>query len=291
MQIDEPPPDDLPNEPGTSSGSGPPPPPRPSPPIERTPSRDEPDAEGTPQGGARQTSTSSSSSSSSSSDTEISSVDWRASLFPPTAQTTQASGSSTVPAPKPGTSGPSGTSGPTTSTSSLSNSAPSRSREPGTQSGSRDQPRLERPENFRSRSRTPPRGPLRSNQGQNANDAYFVQLTDYSREAEYYLPTFTFTKDSKKASQIRGKQWEDIMFETTVDVYDEDLELFKSPTASPKDLTDHLAYMLSDAKRKTEVSLKNLTAEKRRWMKPKTKKWINGSQIPSSKLHVKQEFP
>ena len=43
------------------------------------------------------------------------------------------------------------------------------------------------------------------------------------------------------------------MFETTVDVNDDDLDLFSSTTVSPKDLTDHLAYMLSDGKRKTEV--------------------------------------
>ena len=238
MQFDEPPPDDL----GMSSGSGPPP----SPPAERTLTRDELDAEGTPQAAACRTSASPSSSSAASSAASSeseSSPNWCASLFPPVA---------------------------------------GRSLDPGMSSGSQDQPRPEGQETTRSRSRTPPREarsesetcpsevrpesetrpsevrptsetrrrevrpgsethprevrpesetrprevrpesetrlgevrpasdlrPLRSNQGQNANDVYFAQLADTPREAEYYLPNFTFTQDSKRASQIRGNQWE-----------------------------------------------------------------------------------
>ncbi len=56
------------------------------------------------------------------------------------------------------------------------------------------------------------------------------------------------------------------MFETSVDVYDSDLELFKSATVSQHDLQEHLSYMISDAKRKTEVSLRNLTTEERKLM-------------------------
>ena len=41
------------------------------------------------------------------------------------------------------------------------------------------------------------------------------------------------------------------MFETSIDVYDEDLELLKSTTATMADLQEHLAYMISDARRKT----------------------------------------
>ncbi len=54
------------------------------------------------------------------------------------------------------------------------------------------------------------------------------------------------------------------MFETSVDIYDDDLDVFKS--ASPTDSTDHLAYILSDSRRKAEVSLRNLTPEERTLM-------------------------
>ena len=91
-------------------------------------------------------------------------------------------------------------------------SEPSRLREPGTLSGSRDQPRPNDEGNPRSRSRSPPRRPLSSRQGENANNVYFTQLTSFTRETEHYVPTFNFTKDSRKASQVRGTQWEDLMF-------------------------------------------------------------------------------
>ena len=53
------------------------------------------------------------------------------------------------------------------------------------------------------------------------------------------------------------------MFETSVDVYDNDLELFKSTTTTQGDVQEHLSYMLSDATRKADVSLQNLTTEER----------------------------
>ena len=56
------------------------------------------------------------------------------------------------------------------------------------------------------------------------------------------------------------------MFETSIGVYDEDLELFRSTTATMAGLQEHLAYMVSDARRKTEVSLRNLTADERKLM-------------------------
>ena len=51
------------------------------------------------------------------------------------------------------------------------------------------------------------------------------------------------------------------MFETSVDVYDEDVDLFKSPSTSAGELQEHLSYMLSDVKRTAEVSIRNLNAE------------------------------
>ena len=71
------------------------------------------------------------------------------------------------------------------------------------------------------------------------------------------------------------------MFETSIDVYDEDLELFRSTTATMADLQEQLAYMISDARRKTEVSLRNLTAEERKLMEQAKDKevdqWISNA--------------
>ena len=71
------------------------------------------------------------------------------------------------------------------------------------------------------------------------------------------------------------------MFETSIDVYDEDLELFKSTTATMADLQEHMTYMISDARRKTEVSLRNLTAEERKLMEQAKDKevdqWISNA--------------
>ena len=56
------------------------------------------------------------------------------------------------------------------------------------------------------------------------------------------------------------------MFEVSVDVHDADLELFHSPSASSEDLQEHLSYMVSGARRNTEVNIKNCTREERKWI-------------------------
>ena len=72
------------------------------------------------------------------------------------------------------------------------------------------------------------------------------------------------------------------MFEATVAVHEDDLSLFKAPTTSPEDLQDHLAYMPSDARRKAEVSLSNLTPEERTMMEQaKDKEVDQWSRAPS----------
>ena len=101
-------------------------------------------------------------------------------------------------------------------------------------------------------------------QGQNANDVYFAQLTEHSRSPGGYLPSLTIARESKKASQIRGKAWDDIVFTAEVDVHEEDLAFFASPTASAEDVSEHLGFMMSEARRKADVSLKNLTVEERK---------------------------
>ena len=81
------------------------------------------------------------------------------------------------------------------------------------------------------------------------------------------------------------------MFETSMDVYAEDLELFKSASSSPADLEEHLSDMTSDARRKTTVSLRNLTADERKLMEEANDKevgqWISHAVFKSSD---EQEF-
>ena len=56
------------------------------------------------------------------------------------------------------------------------------------------------------------------------------------------------------------------MSETSIDVDGDDIELFKSPSTSAGELQEHVSYMMSDAQRKAEVSIRNLNAEGRRQM-------------------------
>ena len=71
------------------------------------------------------------------------------------------------------------------------------------------------------------------------------------------------------------------MFEMPVDVYEEDINFINSPMPTSQDLQEHLAFMLADNKRKTEVSIRNLNAEERKLMEAAKDKevdqWISNS--------------
>ena len=71
------------------------------------------------------------------------------------------------------------------------------------------------------------------------------------------------------------------MFEMSIDVNEEGINLIKSPMASPHDLQEHMSFMLADHKRKTEVSIRNITAEERKLMEAAQDKevdqWISNS--------------
>ena len=123
---------------------------------------------------------------------------------------------------------------------------------------------------------------LKASQGENANDVYFAQLTKRGKKRDKeYDPAFTFVDGSKKANRIKGDQWNDTMFEMSVDVYDDDINFINSPMPTSQDLQDHLAFMLADNRRKTEVSIRNLNAEERKLMEAAKDKevdqWISNS--------------
>ena len=128
---------------------------------------------------------------------------------------------------------------------------------------------------------------LKASQGENANDVYFAQLTKKGKKRDKeYDPAFTFVDGSKKANRIKGDQWNDTMFEVSVDVYDDDINFINSPMPTSQDLQDHLAFMLADNRGKTEVSIRNLNAEERKLMEAAKDKevdqWISNSVFQNS---------
>ena len=77
---------------------------------------------------------------------------------------------------------------------------------------------------------------------------------------------------------LNGK---DFVFNLEVDVWDDDLCVFANDSTSTNELEQHFAYMTSDARRKTEVSLKRLTpGDKSRFVQAMNKEmdqWISNS--------------
>ena len=86
---------------------------------------------------------------------------------------------------------------------------------------------------------------------------------------------------SKKPSRIKGKQWNDTMVEMPVNVADEDMKTCQSPSMTPNEMQEHLAFMTANAKGKTEVVLRNLTTEERQQFEAAKDKevdrWISNS--------------
>ena len=87
--------------------------------------------------------------------------------------------------------------------------------------------------------------------------------------------------DRKKANRIKGKQWDDTMFQMEIDVNDEDLEVTKHPMATSNDLQEHITFMISQKRRNVEVSLRNCNADERRHFEEandkETDQWISNS--------------
>ena len=71
------------------------------------------------------------------------------------------------------------------------------------------------------------------------------------------------------------------MFQMEIDVNDEDLDVIKNPMATPNDLQEHLAFMISQKRRNVEVSLRNCNADERKQFEAtedkETGRWISNS--------------
>ena len=71
------------------------------------------------------------------------------------------------------------------------------------------------------------------------------------------------------------------MVEMSVDVNEDDMKLFQSPSTTPNELQEHLAFMTANAKGKTEVNIRNLTTEEQQQFEEAKGKavdqWISNS--------------
>ena len=85
----------------------------------------------------------------------------------------------------------------------------------------------------------------------------------------------------EKANRIKGKQWDDTMFQMEIDANDEDLEVIKNPMATSKDIQEHMAFMISQKRKNVEVSLRNCNAEERIQFEEandkETYRWVSNS--------------
>ena len=122
---------------------------------------------------------------------------------------------------------------------------------------------------------------LKFSQGQNANDAYFAKLTNYARTRDKYTPLFSYVDGSKHPGRIRGKQWDDTMFEMSVDLEEEDIAYLKAESTSQSDIEQHLSFMIGNGRRKVEVDIRQCNAEERKQFEQAKDKeldqWISNS--------------
>ena len=72
----------------------------------------------------------------------------------------------------------------------------------------------------------------------------------------------------------------------SVDVNEDDMKLFQSPSTTPNELQEHLAFMPANAKGRTEVNIRNLTTEERQQFEAAKDKevdqWISNSVFKKS---------
>ena len=54
------------------------------------------------------------------------------------------------------------------------------------------------------------------------------------------------------------------MFEMSVDLHDDDIAYFKSPSTSQSDIQEHLSFMIGNGRRKVEVDIRQCNAEERK---------------------------
>ena len=79
-------------------------------------------------------------------------------------------------------------------------------------------------------------------------------------------------------AKVKRRDWKDMVFEVGLDILPEDLELLTSEMDSDA-FDDHFAHLVSAAHRRTEASLRHMTAEERRQMDEakwsELNQWVN----------------
>ena len=115
----------------------------------------------------------------------------------------------------------------------------------------------------------------------NANVAYWTKLRKFAKDSKHEAPCFGVNHHSKDPRKIRKGMWPDNVVEYSMDIFDEDLEIFKDSELPDKQLVDHFALMTTEAKRHAEVIIRNLTVnEKNEFEAAKYKEldqWISHS--------------
>ena len=96
----------------------------------------------------------------------------------------------------------------------------------------------------------------------NANDVYFTQLTKHSHKRKGREPIFRVADGSNKATRINGDAWNNTMFEMSLDVNNDDITMFKQPLTTPKDLQEHLSFMLAGGNERLKYTVDQRQSEK-----------------------------
>jgi len=98
----------------------------------------------------------------------------------------------------------------------------------------------------------------------NANVAYWSQLRKFQKDSRRReSPCFGVNHHSKDPRKIRKGQWRDNVVEYSLDIFDEDLDIFNNDQLPEEQLMDHFALMTTEAKRHAEVIIRNLTVKER----------------------------
>ena len=117
----------------------------------------------------------------------------------------------------------------------------------------------------------------------NANTAILEEYQRQSTRTRLQEVHFSMHEESLHASQVRGKQWQDVTVEVSVPLYDRDLQFYRRKDVSNQERGDYFSYMTSEAKRHTEVRISQLNAtDKEKFNKAKDTEldqWISHAVV------------
>ena len=89
-----------------------------------------------------------------------------------------------------------------------------------------------------------------------ANAVYLQYLDELRRPGTKHVPSFTLTEGSWDPHRMRKSEWRDHAFELELDLDEEDLALFLNEQVSEEEIDNHLAFAVSEARRRAEVTIR-----------------------------------